>query len=88
MLDPSTPLTPKPVVGIMRLALKQAGYAHYNSVSMHSLRRGGARTAACGGASDEQVMSHGTWKTKSAMQPYINSDQRLVARILATALAN
>lgn len=46
ILDSGLPLTTKPVVGIMRLALKEAGYLAFNSVSMHSLRRGGARTAA------------------------------------------
>lgn len=86
--DQGTPLTTKPVVGIMRLALKQAGYACYNQVSLHSLRRGGARTAALGGASQDQLMNHGTWKTKSGLKPYILPDQRIVPRILASSLAS
>lgn len=88
MMDSCTPLTTKPVVQIMRAALQQAGYEAFSVVTFHSLRRGGARTAASAGAPEKSVMNHGTWNSKSGMKPYIAPDQRIVPCLLARSLAN
>lgn len=87
MLNAAVPLTTRPVVEIMRLALASAGHPSYHLVSMHSLRRGGAQLAANAGANDDALMMHGTWKTKSGLKPYINQHQSIVPQIIAESLA-
>lgn len=85
MLDISTPLTSPPVVKVMRDALH---LEHQNrAVSFHSLRRGGAQAAARNGASDQGIMHHGTWASKSGLRHYINSSHRIIPTILAATLA-
>lgn len=65
MLDSSTPLTSPPVVDVMRKALGQTSLSSKRTVSFHSLRRGGAQSAAKNGATEQQLMHHGTWASKS-----------------------
>lgn len=81
------PLTPRPIVALMRLALSSAGLPYAPRVTMHSLRRGGAQCAAASGASQEQLMDHGTWSSASGLKPYISEDQRIIPRIIAQSLA-
>lgn len=81
------PLTTAPVVAIMRLALAKAGHPDPTSVSFHSLRRGGAQTAIFQGASKEQVMKHGLWRSKSGLAAYLPSPSQAVPHIIARALA-
>ena len=71
MLSPTVPLTPDKLTIYMRAALLTLGHPLAKSVTLHSLRRSGARAAAGGGASeDAQVMSHGTW-TSAAVYAYV-----------------
>lgn len=81
------PLTSRPIVAFMRLALRGVGHPYANQVSMHSLRRGGVQCASNNGATTDQIMAHGTWKSVSGLQPYVNSDQRIIPRIIAKSLA-
>lgn len=87
MLKEDTPLTPGPVVNLMRTALNKAGKPKSAKVSFHSLRRGGAQTAAKNGATQEQMMHHGTWKSTSGVEAYMEKDTRIVPAILARTLA-
>lgn len=81
------PLTPRPIVALMRLALGSQGHPHASRVTMHSLRRGGVQCAAKSGASQQQLMSHGTWSSKQGLKPYITEDQRIIPRLIAESLA-
>lgn len=83
----SVPLTPRPVVALMRLALAAITHPHAQQVTMHSLRRGGVQCAAANGAAQEQLMKHGTWKSTSGLKPYLTEDQRIIPRIIAESLA-
>lgn len=83
----SVPLTPRPIVAIMRLALTSAGHPNADRVTMHSLRRGGVQCAAAEGATREQLMAQGTWRSQSGIQPYINQEQRIIPRLIAKSLA-
>lgn len=87
MLNDNTPLTPGPVVKLMRSVLKKTGVPTSSRVSFHSLRRGGAQTAAQNGASQEQIMYHGTWKSTSGVEAYLRPDPRTVPAIIARTLA-
>lgn len=87
MLDDSTPLTPGPVVTVMRAALHKAGVRFPSRVSFHSLRRGGAQTAAKNGATKQEIMQHGTWKSPAGVEAYLKPDPRTVPAILAKTLA-
>lgn len=71
MLDPVTPLTPRVLVAIIRLALQSAGYKDSHKISMHSLRRGAAQAAQTGGASRQALKDHGTWVTDAALNTYL-----------------
>lgn len=87
MIDDETPLTPGPVVKLMRAALKYSGEPFRDNISFHSLRRGGAQTAARNGASQEEIMYHGTWKSVSGVEAYLKPTTRMVPTILARTLA-
>lgn len=87
MLDDYTPLTPGPVVKLMKLALMQHTDTPPDRISFHSLRRGGAQTAAKNGATQEQIMNHGTWKSVAGVQAYMDKNTRMVPTILAGTLA-
>lgn len=87
MINASTPVTPRPTVNFMRLALASAGHSCYHLVSMHSLRRGGAQLAYSAGADSEALMRHGTWKTKSGLDHYLPKDQSIIPQIIAASLA-
>lgn len=71
MIDSVTPLTPKVLVGVMRLALEAAGYKDSHKVTMHSLRRGAAQAADAGGASRQALKDHGTWVTDAGLNSYL-----------------
>lgn len=88
MLDVQTPLTAPPVVDVMRKALSSKNYSPDRTVSFHSLRRGGAQSAAENGASQQQIMHHGTWASKSGLKHYLNLSHCIVPSILARTLAN
>ena len=70
MMSPTIPLTHTRLTSYMRGALKAMGHPLASSVTVHSLRRSGARAAANGGAPEEAVMTHGTWLS-SAIHAYV-----------------
>lgn len=65
------PLTANLVTSCMRQALMFDTTIDVNKVSMHSLRRGAAQTAAAAGLSNEQIMSAGLWASQSGLKPYL-----------------
>lgn len=80
------PLTAKPLVKIMRAALKQRGLEYAGAISMHSLRRGAAQAASAAGAEEKDLLTHGTWKSKTVLKKYLNSPT-IVPRLMAKSLA-
>lgn len=71
MINAVTPLTPRPLVNFIRLALQAAGEPLYNKFSLHSLRRGAAQAADQAGANRQALKTHGTWATDSALNAYL-----------------
>lgn len=71
MINSVTPLTPRPLVNFIRLALQAAGEPLYNRFSLHSLRRGAAQAAQQAGANRKALKVHGTWATDSALNAYL-----------------
>lgn len=65
------PLTAKLVVTCMRQALMYDHSIDSTKVSMHSLRRGAAQSAASAGVPESQIMVAGQWKSKSGLKPYL-----------------
>ena len=59
------PLTPAGVGALMRVALDARGTPPSEKVTVHSLRRSGARAAAGEGISRSEVMTHGMWRGNS-----------------------
>lgn len=86
VLPSGLPLTTKPIVTLMRLALKNHGVPQHNSVSMHSLRRGGTQAAQDMGASDSELKLHGTWRSDKGLKAY-KKPNTMVPHMLAKSLA-
>lgn len=72
MINHITPLTTRPLINIIRLALQNAGEPMYNSYTLHSLRRGAAQAAQKGGADRHSIKAHGTWSTDSGVNAYLS----------------
>lgn len=70
-INACTPLTARPLVNFIRLALQEAGVPAYNKFSMHSLRRGAAQAARQAGADRQSLKTHGTWATDTALDAYL-----------------
>lgn len=87
MLPTGLPLTTGPVVVTLRAALQHIGHKDPNSVSFHSLRRGGARAAAASGVDHTHIMSHGLWSSKSGLSAYLPKNPRVVPSVIAQSLA-
>ena len=61
-----TPLTAPGLAALMRTALDLAGRdTRARKITVHSLRRSGACSAAGGGSAHSDVMTHGTWRGDS-----------------------
>lgn len=60
LLNNRAPLTPLPLIKVVRLALKKAWVPNFSEFSLHSLRRGAAQAAEAQGAPISDIMSHGT----------------------------
>lgn len=88
MVDASVPLTAGPVVSVMRKALNHSKITSSSNISFHSLRRGGAQSAAAQGATQEQIMEHRTWKSKTGVDAYLRPNPRIVPALLADTLAS
>lgn len=69
--DNFQPLTPKHVVGFMRLALKNCKELVASKISMHSLRRGAAQSAAQLGLPLDAIKERGMWRSDSGIAPYL-----------------
>lgn len=81
------PITTPPVVAAMRQALDLNNHPNPLAVTFHSLRRGGAQAAASMGASNEQLMEHGTWRSKNGLAAYVKPSPRIVSSLIAQTLA-
>jgi integrase len=66
-------LTPLSVNHILMARACEAGIAHADELSSHSLRRGLATSAARAGASLETIMRHGRWKQVNTVMEYIQA---------------
>lgn len=86
MVNDYTPLVSRVVVDILNVALKPILPLN-SKLSMHSLRRGGTQTAANQGASNEQLMIHGTWKSAKGLRYYLPKQRNRVPNIIANSLA-
>lgn len=82
-----TPLTARPVVAAIRAALIAAGAQNVARISMHSLRRGAAQEAYLNGASKQEIMNQGVWKSESGLNAYIKPVSTVVPQILSDKLA-
>lgn len=87
MLSPSKPLTALAVVVLIRAALAHAGVENSAGFSFHSLRRGAVQAAVRGGASEEDLMHHGTWSSRNGLKAYLQPLPRIVPRLIASTLA-
>lgn len=72
MINPVTPLTPRPLVALIRLALQAAGDPMCETFTLHSIRRGAAQAAQKAGADRHSLKAHGTWVTDSALNTYLS----------------
>lgn len=65
------PITPREVVGCMRIALQQQPDILPSQVTMHSLRRGATYAAVDQGLPIDTIKARGTWKSDSGVAPYL-----------------
>lgn len=79
------PLTARPVVDIIRQALKASGYTNYNRFTLHSLRRGAVHVASLSGAPHDHIKAQGTWASDTGLSFYLPTN--MVPKTLASALA-
>lgn len=71
LTDSGFPLTPRHLVGFMRIALQQAKDIDSARVSMHSLCRGAVQAAFRLGQSFNQIKERGMWNSDSGFAPYL-----------------
>lgn len=71
LTDVGLPLTPRHLVGFMRLALQDYKDLPPGRISMHSLRRGVAQNAVASGLSLDQIKHLGMWRSDSGVSPYL-----------------
>lgn len=71
LLNTGRPLTPRHLVGFMRLALRDCRDINTSRVSMHSLRRGAVQAAAAAGFNIDQIKNFRMWKSNSGVAPYL-----------------
>lgn len=81
------PLTPRPLVQLIRLALKSAHVPAFDKFSMHSIRRGAAQAAAKGGVSEQELKNHGIWKSDKGLHAYVPKSSGIVPQVINSALA-
>lgn len=67
-----SPLPSRLVVELMRAALAHSNSRDLSSITMHSLRRGGAQDAEAAGVPIKAIMKRGAWKSKSGIKPYLS----------------
>lgn len=71
LTDSHQPLTPRHIVGLMRLALESYPGICVEKVTLHSLRRGAAQEAMNAGVPTDQIMQRGMWRSRSGLAPYL-----------------
>lgn len=71
LTDDGLPLTPRHVVGFMRLALKDCKGLVPSKISMHSLRRGAVHSATSQGIPASVIKERGMWRSDSGLAPYL-----------------
>lgn len=71
LTDSGLPLTPRHLVGFIRLALRNCKDIDPARVSMHSLRRGAAQSALAAGSDLSSIKNMGMWKSDSGLAPYL-----------------
>lgn len=86
MADDYSPLVSRNVVDVLNLALKHV-LPSQTKISMHSLRRGGTQTAAKHGATNEHLMTHGSWASARGFSYYLPNKNNSVPNIIANTLA-
>ena len=83
-----TPLSPTDFINRMRTVILSALPGRDPmSYAGHSFRRGGTTALKLAGVSDSVIQQHGRWKSE-AYRAYIDSDNNLNARLMATAALN
>lgn len=73
IVPPGRSLTAKQVVLSMRQALMFDATIDASKVSMHSLRRGAAQSAALSGSSTAEIMTAGAWASEAGLKPYLST---------------
>lgn len=81
------PITSAQVVRIMRAALVNHRDITPKSISMHSLRRGATQAAVDQEVPLQDILSRGTWKSTSGMQPYLRRQSASVPTVTVCNLA-
>lgn len=71
LTDSRLPLTPRHMVGFMRLALQGCKTIDPALVSMHSLRRGAVQEAVNNGVDKNIIKERGMWRSDSGIAPYL-----------------
>jgi hypothetical protein len=83
-----TPMTPVEFINRVRAILRVALPGRDpNCYAGHSFRRGGTTALKLAGVSDSIIQQHGRWKS-DAYRAYIDSDNNLTTRLLATQALN
>lgn len=86
MVNDYTPLISRNVVDVFNRVLRP-NLTTDTKLSMHSLRRGGTQMAASQGASNDELLIHGTWKSHKGLKYYLPPKKNLVPNIIAKSLA-
>lgn len=86
MVTDYIPLISRNVVDVFDRALRTR-LPSQAKLSMHSLCRGGTQVAANQGASNEQLLIHGTWKSTKGLKYYLPKKNNEVPNIIANSLA-
>lgn len=87
MVNDYTPLISRNVVDVLNAALRPV-LPSEAKVSMHSLRRGGTQTATRAGASNKDLMLHGTRRSSKGLKYYLPNPKNDVPNIIADTLAS
>ena len=83
-----TPLSPGDFIARVRGVIRAAVPGHDpKAYAGHSFRRGGTTALKLAGVSDSIIQQHGRWKS-DAYRAYIDSDNNLNTRLLATSALN
>ena len=85
VLPSGLPLTAPTLTAALRLALSATGHPAPYSITLHSLRRGGAQACAQAGASVDQVKELGAWRS-STVHVYVHKREFGAASLALSSL--